>query len=118
MKQLAIVSILGVIAVCGLAQLQNPAVTVQGYHINGPATPADFPRWIADMKVWRTDYLKGLKYDDSEYKRPELLWTQSSFMQPQMMVEDRYFYDPATDDRPRIDTLTIWRSATAGSMLC
>ena len=22
------------------------------------------------------------------------MWTQSSFMQPQMMVQDRYFYDP------------------------
>ena len=29
-----------------------------------------------------------------EYERPELKWTQSSFIQPQMMVEDRYFYDP------------------------
>ena len=28
-----------------------------------------------------------------EYERPELKWTQSSFIQPQMMVEDRYFYD-------------------------
>ncbi len=46
MKQLAIASILGVIAVCGLAQLQNPAITVQGYQITGPATPADFPRWM------------------------------------------------------------------------
>jgi iron(II)-dependent oxidoreductase len=33
-------------------------------------------------------------YDGAEYDRPELKWTQSSFMQPQMMIEDRYFYDP------------------------
>jgi formylglycine-generating enzyme required for sulfatase activity len=25
---------------------------------------------------------------------PSLKWTQSSFIQPQMMIEDRYFYDP------------------------
>ena len=46
------------------------------------------------MKTWRTQFLEKNHYNDSEYKRPELLWTQSSFMQPQMMVEDRYFYDP------------------------
>ncbi len=73
------------------------------------------------MKRWRTEYLKSLKYDDAEYKRPELLWTQSSFMQPQMMIEDRYFYDPAErrytvnrylDDLDKryggIDAVLIW----------
>jgi iron(II)-dependent oxidoreductase len=121
MKQLAVVLILGVVAVCGLAQLPDPALTVLGNHITGPAAPADFPRWIAEMKVWRTEYLKSLKYDDAEYKRPELLWTQSSFMQPQMMVEDRYFYDPVAgrytvdrylDDLNKrfggIDSVLIW----------
>ncbi len=33
-------------------------------------------------------------YDASQYDRPELLWTQTSFIQPQMMMHDRYFYDP------------------------
>jgi hypothetical protein len=33
-------------------------------------------------------------YDGSRYDRPEFKWTQSSFIQPQMMVHDRYFYDP------------------------
>ena len=67
------------------------------------------------------EFLKRLGYDDAEYKRPELLWTQSSFMQPQMMVEDRYFYDPAAgrytvdrylDDLDKryggIDSVLIW----------
>jgi iron(II)-dependent oxidoreductase len=125
MKQVAVLAILGAVVVCGPAHAQNPAqnpaVTVQGYHITGPATPADFPKWIADMKAWRTEYLKKLGYDDSEYKRPELLWTQSSFMQPQMMVEDRYFYDPVAgkytvdrylDDLDKryggIDAVLIW----------
>lgn len=40
------------------------------------------------------EYLKRIGYDGSEYDRPELKWAQSSFLQPQMMVEDRYFYDP------------------------
>jgi len=109
--------------IAGLILAQDPAVqvNVQGYHISGPAAPADFPRWIADMKLWRSTYLETLKYNDSEYKRPELLWTQSSFIQPQMMVEDRYFYDPVAgrytvdrylDDLDKryggIDAVLIW----------
>ena len=120
-SRLALLSILGVVMICGLVRAQNPAVTVQGYHIMGPATPAEFPRWIADMKRWRMEFLKRLGYDDAEYRRPELLWTQKSFMQPQMMVEDRYFYDPAAgkytvdrylDDLEKryggIDSVLIW----------
>jgi formylglycine-generating enzyme required for sulfatase activity len=121
MKRLALLSVLGAVLTCGLTRAQNPAVTVQGYHILGPGTPAEFSRWIADLKHWRMEYLKRLGYDDAEYKRPELLWTQSSFMQPQMMVEDRYFYDPAVgkytvdrylDDLEKryggIDSVLIW----------
>jgi hypothetical protein len=33
-------------------------------------------------------------YNGAEYDRPELQWTQSSFVHPQMMVHDRFFYDP------------------------
>src|SRR5258707_14721257 len=76
------------------ASAQDPAVRPQGFHIEGPPTRAASGRWIADMKRWRMEYLKRIGYSGSEYERPELKWTQSSFMQPQMMVEDRYFFDP------------------------
>ena len=62
-------------------------------------------------------------YDDSEYLRPQLAWTQSSFIQPQMMIHDRYFYDPVAgkytvdrylDDLERryggIDSVLVWQS--------
>src|SRR5260370_2107852 len=75
---------------------QDPAVRPQGYHFEGPRNPADFPKWIADMKRWRTEYLKRIGYNGSEDNREELKWTQSSFIQPQTMIEDRSFYDPAT----------------------
>jgi formylglycine-generating enzyme required for sulfatase activity len=52
---------------------------------------------------------------------PALAWTQSSFIQPQMMAHDRYFYDPVTgkytvdrylDDLEKryggIDAVLIW----------
>ena len=62
-------------------------------------------------------------YNGSEYERPELKWTQSSFIQPQMMIEDRYFYDPVAgkytvdrylDDLEKryggIDSVLIWHT--------
>ena len=79
---------------CEPIAAQDPSIRAQGYHIEGPRTPADFPRWISDMQRWRMEYRKRLGYDGSEYARPELKWTQSSYMQPQMMIEDRYFFDP------------------------
>src|ERR1700679_1544968 len=76
------------------AVAQDPNIKATGSLIDGPADPADFAKWIADMRRWRHEQLVRIGYDGSEYERPELKWTQSSYMQPQMMVEDRYFYDP------------------------
>jgi iron(II)-dependent oxidoreductase len=76
------------------AQAQDPNIHVNGSLIDGPTDPSEFNKWIADMKAWRHEEIVRIGYDGAEYSRPELKWTQSSFMQPQMMIEDRYFYDP------------------------
>ena len=55
-----------------------------------------YQTWLADLTRWRHEHLIRMGYDDSQYKRPELLWTQRNFIQPQMMAEERYFYDPVT----------------------
>ena len=47
------------------------------------------------MTQWRDERRIRIGYSPEEYERPELQWCQASFVQPQMMVEDRYFYDPA-----------------------
>ena len=57
----------------------------------------------------------------ARYELPALKWTQSAFIQPQMMVQDRYFYDPVAhkytvdrylDDLEKryggIDAVLIW----------
>jgi|TARA_R100000093_G_scaffold71525_1_gene47560 formylglycine-generating enzyme required for sulfatase activity len=49
--------------------------------------------WRQGFKVWREEHLIRIGYDDSQYCRKELLWTQSNYVHAQMMVEDRYFYD-------------------------
>ncbi|HUB34909.1 MAG TPA: hypothetical protein VMA31_17865, partial [Bryobacteraceae bacterium] len=55
---------------------------------------SEFAAWLADLKQWRHERLIRMGYDDAEYRRQELLWTQKNFVSPQAMVEDRYFYDP------------------------
>ena len=82
-----------------------------------------FQTWITDVRHWRSERRIRIGYDGSQYDRPELLWTQSSFIQPQMMIEDRYFYDPVAgkytvdrylDDLEKryggIDSVLIWHT--------
>lgn len=103
------------------ASAQDPNIHVNGSLIDGPAAPEDFSKWLADMKRWRHEQLIRIGYDGSEYDRPELKWTQSSYIQPQMMIEDRYFYDPVAgkytvdrylDDLEKryggIDAVLVW----------
>jgi len=59
-------------------------------------TPDDHANWLADLRHWRTERLIRIGYNDFRYDLPALKWTQSSSFKPQMMVEDRYFYDPVT----------------------
>jgi len=56
--------------------------------------PGVHEHWLSDIQHWRAERLIRIAYDGSRYDLPALKWTQSSFMQPQMMVHDRYFYDP------------------------
>jgi len=85
---------------------------MQGSQISGPAQAAGsqdwyaamtnwqrdpaaaFDAWIADLRAWRHERLTRMGYSGGDYERPELRWTQRDFIQPQAMVEDRYFYDP------------------------
>jgi gamma-glutamyl hercynylcysteine S-oxide synthase len=50
--------------------------------------------WVAELTDWRREHLTRIGYDDANYRRPELQWAQRNFVHAQMMVEDRYFFDP------------------------
>jgi gamma-glutamyl hercynylcysteine S-oxide synthase len=52
--------------------------------------------WVAELTDWRREHLARIGYDDANYRRPELQWAQRNFVHAQMMVEDRYFFDPLT----------------------
>jgi iron(II)-dependent oxidoreductase len=86
-------------------------------------TSKQLSEWLSDITHWRAERRIRVGYDDSLYREPALLWTQSSFVQPQMMIHDRKFYDPSTrtytvdrylDDVNRryggIDSVLIWHT--------
>jgi iron(II)-dependent oxidoreductase len=118
---------------------QDTKYDPQGEQIPGPAnlTEANGPccarggekpvsidvwnAWLSDVRHWRKEHLIRIGYDGAQYARTELKWTQRAFIQPQMMAQDRYFYDPVTgkytvgrylDDLNRryggIDAVLIW----------
>jgi len=60
-----------------------------------PCPPNAHERWLLDLQHWRTERRIRTAFDPSRYELPALRWTESSFIQPQMMVHDRFFYDPA-----------------------
>jgi formylglycine-generating enzyme required for sulfatase activity len=57
-------------------------------------TDATHKAWLDDVSHWRAERRIRIGYDGSRYQLPALQWAQSAFIQPQMMVQDRYFYDP------------------------
>jgi len=120
-----------------LVRAQDTSYPVEGEQIPGPkyTSPDEiygnaeqgmhkgaWEEWLKDLKHYRMEHLLRAGYHDEQYKRPELLWTQSSFVQPQMMIHDRYFYDPLggrytvdryLDDLDRryggIDAVLVWQ---------
>ncbi|MDP2139158.1 MAG: formylglycine-generating enzyme family protein [Candidatus Didemnitutus sp.] len=50
--------------------------------------------WRRDFREWRQEHLTRMGYNGANYERSEFRWAQRNFVHTQMMVEDRYFYDP------------------------
>src|SRR5262249_38281205 len=61
---------------------------------SGPEQPSDASAWLQGLKAWRNERRTRLRYDGSQYERPELAWTQHVFSQVQLLIWDRSFYDP------------------------
>ena len=100
-----------------------PCLTMRGAWEGGtpPCSAATHVEWLRDITHWRMERRIRVGYNPARYEMPALRWTQSSFMQPQMMVHDRYFYDPASgkytvdrylDDLEKryggIDAVLVW----------
>jgi gamma-glutamyl hercynylcysteine S-oxide synthase len=84
----------------GPQQISAPGcLSIRGAWEGGtaPCAPNEHEVWLEDIRHWREERLIRIGYNGSRYELPALQWTQSSFIQPQMMVEDRYFYDPVAN---------------------
>ena len=114
----------------GLPHTMGPYLPVPGKVPGWPYTnigmwkndaPSLAQSWRDAFKVWKHEHLIRLGYNDLQYQREDLKWSQQNFVHVQMMVEDRYFYDPVTrkytidrylDDLERryggVDSVLIW----------
>lgn len=89
----------GIALVClfpAIALGQGTPLATPGEVIHGPAVGEDNAAWLRTMHEWRQTRRAELRYEGSQYDRPELAWAQRSFIQTLVMVEERYLYDPAT----------------------
>lgn len=105
-------------------QIPAPACMQMTNAWEGPADPCPagvHESWLKDIEHWRMERRIRIAFDPKRYAMPELKWTQSSFIQPQMMVQDRFFYDPVAhtytvdrylDDVEKryggIDSVLVW----------
>jgi formylglycine-generating enzyme required for sulfatase activity len=77
----------------GVLNLDMPPAPSEVF-FSGPDSPDQAAAWLAGLRAWRDDRLTRLRYNGSEYDRPELAWTQRSFSQVQVLIWDRTLYDP------------------------
>jgi len=72
-----------------------PFAEIGHWQIDANANADD---WLRDLRDWRREHLVRIGWDDANYRRPDLQWAQSNFVHAQMMVEDRFFFDPQTGE--------------------
>lgn len=65
-----------------------------GEQIAGPTDPQDYQQWISAMRSWRAAARNSSWYTGAAYEDPQLTWTQTAYIQPQMHPYERYFFDP------------------------
>ncbi len=81
----------------GTQQITSPDCFIQKGAWEGGSracTQANFDAWLKDVTHWRMERKIRIGYNGERYAMPTFKWAQSAFIQPQMMVQDRYFYDP------------------------
>ncbi len=61
-----------------------------------PCTTDDYDGYQKALRAQRVAALPYMGYQDLEYRVPSRRWTQSSYVQTQLMVHDRFFFDPVS----------------------
>ena len=70
--------------------------------------PGHESAWLTAIESWRSRCTAAINNSAPIFSEPDLLWTQTSYIQPQMHPYDRFFYEPGigyTVDRFLNDTV-------------
>ncbi|KAL1503325.1 hypothetical protein AB1Y20_011377 [Prymnesium parvum] len=91
----------------------------------GPTSRAAQPQWLAALKLDRETTLAKINFTGGSFSNAALLWTQRSYIQPQVHPYDRYFFNETSgeytvdrflgDLKQRyggIDSLLLWPTYT------
>jgi iron(II)-dependent oxidoreductase len=73
-------------------QIPGPACAETSVGAKG-CSEADLKAYHADIEHWRNEERIRAGLSSGEYRVKALQWAEKSYVQPQMMVHDRYFYD-------------------------
>merc|ERR1712142_72151 len=68
-----------------------PSDNYRVYHGPVDKRPATLQLWWEEFTQWREDNMARLNLSLYDYK--EIEWARTSFIQPQLMIHDRYLYD-------------------------
>ena len=78
---------------CPIAFGQETKYPPHAEQIPGSPSQAETAQWRSDIEHWRQEQRIRIGYNRANYLRPEFAWARCNFVQPQVMVEDRYLYD-------------------------
>jgi len=105
----------------------DPPACLQTKGPDGKPAPAcskeQLAAWLADIRQARREHLLRIGFDSRLYDAEAFQWIQRDFVQPQVMVHDRYLYDAKAgrytvdrylDDVEKryggVDSVLIWQS--------
>lgn len=68
------------------------------HQVEGPSSPRDYLDWNARLRKWRLEqHNKKETHATLGHDVPELEWVQKSYVQPHVMVNDKFLYNPKTN---------------------
>lgn len=69
------------------------------HQVEGPASPRDYLDWNARLRKYRLEQQtkKETHVASSGHDVPELQWVQTSYVQPHVMANDLFLFDPKTN---------------------
>ena len=80
------------------AQIWRVWLKVNAQQIYGPKSTKNAELWQIKIKQWREIEKAKLAYNDAYYTSQNFQWVQQNFIQPQMMAQERTFYDPIKNE--------------------